>query len=90
MTCYVPEDAWAEVAFWIWHNWDIVNGISFLPSSDEGHIYEQAPYEDCTIDEWKAMTKKMPKEIDWKSVKEVVDVTTASQELACVGDHCEI
>ena len=90
MTCYVPEDAWAEVAFWIWANWDIVNGISFLPSSDEGHIYEQAPYEDCTIDEWKEMTKKMPKEIDWKAVTEDVDVTTASQELACVGDHCEI
>jgi ribonucleoside-diphosphate reductase alpha chain len=90
MTCYVPEDSWAEVASWIWSNWEIVNGISFLPSSDEGHVYEQAPYEDCTIDEWKEMTKKMPKEIDWKSVTEVVDVTTASQELACVGDHCEI
>ena len=90
MTCYVPEDSWAEVAAWIWKNWDIVNGISFLPSSDEGHIYEQAPYEDCTMDEWKVMTKKMPKEIDWKSVKEDVDATTASQELACVGDHCEI
>ena len=90
MTCYVPEDSWAEVAAWIWKNWDIANGISFLPSSDEGHIYEQAPYEDCTMDEWKVMTKKMPKEIDWKSVKEDVDATTASQELACVGDHCEI
>ena len=90
MTCYVPEDSWAEVAAWIWKNWDIANGISFLPSSDEGHIYEQAPYEDCTMDEWKVMTKKMPKEIDWKSVKEDVDATTASQELACGGEHCEI
>jgi ribonucleoside-diphosphate reductase alpha chain len=90
MTCYVPEDSWAEVASWIWGNWEIVNGISFLPSSDEGHIYDQAPYEDCTNEEWKEMTKKMPKEIDWKSVTEVVDTTTASQELACVGDNCEI
>jgi ribonucleoside-diphosphate reductase alpha chain len=90
MTCYVPEDSWAEVASWIWSNWEIVNGISFLPSSDEGHIYDQAPYEDCTNEEWKEMTKKMPKEIDWKSVTEVVDTTTASQELACVGDNCEI
>lgn len=90
MTCYVPDQSWPEVASWIWGNWDIVNGISFLPSSDEGHIYDQAPYEDCTIEEWKEMTKKMPKEIDWKSVKETVDVTSASQEFACVGDHCEI
>ena len=90
MTCYVPEDSWAEVASWVWENWDIVNGISFLPSSDEGHIYEQAPYEDLSMDEYKEMKKGMPKSIDWQSIKEVVDVTTASQELACVGDNCEI
>jgi|1_EtaG_2_1085319.scaffolds.fasta_scaffold13412_3 ribonucleoside-diphosphate reductase alpha chain len=90
MTCYMPDQSWPEVASWIWGNWDIVNGISFLPSADEGHIYDQAPYEDCTIEEWKEMAKGMPKEIDWKSVRETVDVTTASQELACVGDNCEI
>ena len=90
MTCYVPEDSWAEVASWIWKNWDIVNGISFLPSSDEGHIYDQAPYEDLTVDEYNEMKKGFPTKIDWTSIVEEADVTTASQELACVGDHCEI
>ena len=90
MTCYVPESSWAEVAAWIWKNWDIVNGISFLPSSDEGHIYEQAPYEDITSDQYKEMKKAMPTNIDWKSIVEVMDTTTASQELACTGDSCEI
>tara|TARA_R100001086_G_scaffold100200_1_gene50137 strand:- start:367 stop:639 length:273 start_codon:yes stop_codon:yes gene_type:complete len=90
MTCYVPEDSWASVAAWIWENWDIVNGISFLPSADEGHIYEQAPYEDITSDQYKEMKKAMPTNIDWKSVVEVIDTTTASQELACTGDSCEI
>jgi len=90
MTCYVPEDSWASVASWIWDNWDIVNGISFLPSSDEGHIYEQAPYEDITSDQYKEMKKAMPTDIDWKSIIEVIDTTTASQELACTGDSCEI
>jgi ribonucleoside-diphosphate reductase alpha chain len=90
MTCYVPEDSWAEVASWIWNNWDIVNGISFLPSSDEGHIYEQAPYEDLTVDQYNDMKKGFPTNIDWTSIVEEVDVTIASQELACVGDHCEI
>jgi len=90
MTCYVPEDSWASVAAWIWDNWDIVNGISFLPSSDEGHIYEQAPYEDITSDQYKEMKKAMPTNIDWKSVVEVIDTTTASQELACTGDSCDI
>jgi len=90
MTCYVPEDSWASVASWIWDNWDIVNGISFLPSADEGHIYEQAPYEDITSDQYKEMKKAMPTNIDWKSIVEVMDTTTASQELACTGDSCEI
>ena len=90
MTCYVPENSWAEVAAWIWQNWDIVNGISFLPSADEGHIYEQAPYEDITSDQYKEMKKSMPSSMDWKSIVEVMDTTTASQELACVGDSCEI
>lgn len=90
MTCYVPEDSWASVAAWIWDNWDIVNGISFLPSADEGHIYEQAPYEDITSDQYKEMKKAMPTNIDWKSIVEVIDTTTASQELACTGDSCEI
>ena len=90
MTCYVPENSWAEVAAWIWKNWDIVNGISFLPSADEGHIYEQAPYEDITSDQYKEMKKAMPSSIDWKSIVEVMDTTTASQELACTGDSCDI
>jgi len=90
MTCYVPENSWAEVAAWIWQNWDIVNGISFLPSADEGHIYEQAPYEDITSDQYKEMKKAMPSSIDWKSIVEVMDTTTASQELACTGDSCDI
>ena len=90
MTCYVPENSWAEVAAWIWQNWDIVNGISFLPSADEGHIYEQAPYEDITSDQYKEMKKAMPTNMDWKSIVEVMDTTTASQELACTGDSCDI
>jgi ribonucleoside-diphosphate reductase alpha chain len=90
MTCYVPENSWAEVAAWIWENWDIVNGISFLPSADEGHIYEQAPYEDITSDQYKEMKKAMPTNIDWKSIVEAMDTTTASQELACTGDSCDI
>jgi ribonucleoside-triphosphate reductase len=90
MTCYVPEDKWVDVADWVWDNWDVVNGISFLPSSDEGHIYQQAPYEDISKLEYTNMVKSFPKSIDWKSVKEELDTTTASQEAACTADACEI
>ena len=67
-----------------------MNGISFLPSSDEGHIYEQAPYEDLTSDAYKEMKKAMPSSIDWMGIVEEMDATTASQELACTGDSCDI
>jgi ribonucleoside-diphosphate reductase alpha chain len=89
MTCYIPEDQWPQVGAWIWKNWETVNGISFLPSADEGHVYEQAPYEDITEEEYEERCKTMPKSIDW-SIIEDRDNTTASQEAACSAGVCEI
>jgi ribonucleoside-triphosphate reductase (thioredoxin) len=89
MTCYIPEDQWPQVGAWIWENWDAVNGISFLPSADEGHVYEQAPYEDITEEEYEAREKLMPDYINW-SFEEDMDNTTASQEVACSAGVCEI
>ena len=68
----------------------MVNGISFLPSADDGHVYEQAPYEDITKEQYEAMVKDFPKEIDWGSIVEGEDNTIASQEPACVAGVCEI
>jgi len=89
MTCYVGEHDWPAVGSWVWDNFDILNGISFLPSADDGHIYDQAPYEDITKEEYSDMVKKMPKEIDFK-FDENADNTTSSQELACSGSSCEL
>jgi len=89
MTCYIPEGLWPQVGAWIWENWDIVNGISFLPSEDEGHVYEQAPYEDITEKEYEDRVWRMPEYIDW-SFEEEMDNTTASQEVACTAGVCEI
>ena len=89
MTCYIPEDQWPFVGHWIWQNWETVNGISFLPSADEGHVYEQAPYEDITKEEYEEREKLMPEYIDW-GFEEDVDNTTASQEVACTAGVCEI
>ena len=90
MTCYVPEDAWVDVAHWVWNNWEIVNGVSFLPSADEGHIYQQAPYEDISKAEYSKMVSSFPESIDFTSCDEMTDTTTASQEAACTADACEI
>jgi len=90
MTCYVSEKDWPEVGAWVWKNFDIINGISFLPSADEGHIYQLAPYEDISKEKYKELAKTMPKNIDWSSIIEEEDFTTSSQEFACTADQCEI
>jgi len=90
MTCYVGESQWPEVGAWVWNNFDIMSGVSFLPSADEGHIYEAAPYEDCDKEGYEEYTEVMPKNIDWETLKENQDNTTGMQELACTGDKCEI
>ena len=60
VTIYVKEEEWMAVGAWIYSHWDISSGISFLPSADEAHSYESAPYEDCTIDTYKQMSKLIP------------------------------
>ena len=91
MTCYVKENEWPTVGAWIWENFDIVNGISFLPSADEGHVYQAAPYQDMCSADFKKWNKKYSKiELTWDNLIEHVDDTTGSQEYACVAGACEI
>ena len=90
VTITVKEEEWIEVGAWVYKNFDMISGISFLPHTD--HSYQQAPYQDCTEAEYKEMLKKMPKEIDWDEMSkyEQEDHTRGSQEYACTGDKCEI
>ena len=90
VTITVKEEEWIEVGAWVYKNFDMISGISFLPHID--HSYQQAPYQDCTEAEYKEMLKKMPKEIDWNELSkyEQEDHTRGSQEYACTGDKCEI
>jgi len=87
-TVYVKEHEWVEVGAWVWKNFDRISGISFLPHSD--HVYQQAPYEDITEEQYEEMLSKMPKGIDWSAMIEDKDNTEASQTLACVAGACEI
>ena len=74
----------------MYEHFDEMSGISFLPMSD--HAYKQAPYIDCSKKEYNALSSKMPKEVDWKSLMnyENTDETIGSQELACSSGVCEI
>ena len=90
VTITVNDDEWIEVGAWVYKNFEMISGISFLPYSD--HSYKQAPYQDCTENEYLQMLDKLPKEINWEelSIYEREDHTRGSQEYACTGDKCEI
>jgi len=90
VTISVRDNEWVSVGAWVYENFDICSGISFLPHSD--HIYDQAPYQDCTKEQYEELLAKMPKEVDWSQISkyESQDNTTSSQQLACTAGVCEV
>ena len=90
VTISVRDDEWLAVGAFVFEHFDEMSGVSFLPHSD--HTYQQAPYQDCTKEEYKVLLKSMPKQIDWDSLSdyEQEDNTVAMQTMACSGDVCEI
>jgi len=87
VTITVRDEEWVEVAAWVYKHFDEISGISFLPHSD--HSYVQAPYQECTKEEYQALLKKTP-EVNFEELIEDDDMTVASQTLACTGGSCEI
>jgi ribonucleoside-diphosphate reductase alpha chain len=75
------------VGAWTWNNFSEISGVSYLPY--DGGTYRQAPYEECTEEEYNQLKAKVPT-IDWTAFKEVTDLTEGAQTLACVGGSCEI
>ena len=91
VTISVKENEWMEVGNWVWENFDSISGISFLPFSE--HTYRQAPYQDCSKEEYEEALKTMPKNVDWSALSkyEEQDFTAGAQELACAADGgCEV
>jgi ribonucleoside-diphosphate reductase alpha chain len=90
ITVSVKEHEWMEVGAWCYNHFDELSGVSFLPFSD--HTYQQAPYQDCTKEEYEALFAVMPKNINWTDLAkyEKQDTTTGTQELACVSGNCDI
>lgn len=90
VTITVKEHEWPTVGAWVWEHIEEMSGVSFLPFSD--HVYLQAPYQDCTREEYETLLSKMPKNVDWSllSKYELEDATTGTQELSCVAGGCEI
>ena len=90
VTVTVRSDEWMEVGAFVYKHFDEMSGVSFLPHSD--HTYQQAPYQDCTKDDYKKLLAIMPKSIDWSKLSEYEqeDNTVATQSMACTGGVCEV
>jgi ribonucleoside-diphosphate reductase alpha chain len=90
ITVNVAENDWPAVGAWVWENFDIISGMTFLPY--DGGEYRQAPYE--AVDEivYNDLLAEMPENIDWSTLSdyEHEDHTTGVQTLACSGDACEV
>ncbi len=89
VTISVGEHEWINVANWVYLNWDIVGGLSFLPRFE--HVYQLAPYETISEERYNQMVEKMTG-IDFAQIiaYEHSDETELKKELACAGGACEI
>ena len=90
VTISVKEEEWMEVGSWVYKHFDEVSGISFLPFSE--HTYKQAPYQDCSVEEYSEMLEQMPKKVNWDLLREYEkeDTTSGGRELACTAGVCEV
>lgn len=88
-TIYVGPDEWLSVGNFVYENWDWIGGLSFLPRSE--HVYQLAPYEEITKEEYEKRTKAIGK-IDFSKLSqyEAADNTIGAKEFACVSGVCEI
>ncbi|QSH39721.1 ribonucleoside-triphosphate reductase [Candidatus Kaiserbacteria bacterium] len=89
VTISIGDDEWIKVANWVYENWDIVGGLSFLPRTD--HVYRLAPYEAINKETYERLYKTV-ESIDYSKLLtyEQRDETDVKKELACAGNLCEI
>lgn len=94
VTISVKDEEWADVGEWVYKNFDEVSGVSFLPFSE--HTYQQAPYQDCSKEDYERALALVPGEINWSDLSFYEFDDTAvngTQELACSGasgSGCEV
>ena len=87
VTISVKESEWPKVGAFVWEHFDEMSGVSFLPH--DGGTYRQAPYEECTKEEYDTLLAQMPT-IEWAKFAENTDNVEGAQMLACVAGVCEL
>ena len=86
-TVSIKEDEWDLVGDWMWKNRKFYNGLSVLPYN--GGTYTQAPFEDCTKEDFERLVATL-KDVDLTKIVELQDNTDLRGEAACAGGACEI
>lgn len=89
VTISIGDDEWVETANWLYKNWDIIGGLSFLPRSN--HVYKLAPYEEINKERYEELKKNFP-DLDFSKIVlyEHDDETQGAKELACSSGTCEV
>jgi ribonucleoside-diphosphate reductase alpha chain len=87
VTISVKESEWPKVGAFVWDHFDEMSGVSFLPH--DGGTYRQAPYEECTKEDYDQLLAQMPT-INWAAFAENTDNVEGAQTLACTAGGCEI
>lgn len=90
VTVSVKDSEWMDVGAFVYKYFDEMSGVSFLPY--DGGTYQQAPYQECSKEDYEALLEKSPTSIDWSKLGEyeAEDNTSGMQSLACSSDGCEI
>jgi ribonucleoside-diphosphate reductase alpha chain len=89
-TIYYNDENYMAIMNWVWENWESVGGLSFFPSDD--NVYENQPYEEVTLKEYKELVKEFP-EVDFEKLGDYEKDNSAvsmNREIACSGGTCEI
>jgi len=89
VTISVKSHEWIDVQKWVYDNWKYVTGISFLPYNE--HIYELAPYEEISEEEYYRHPSRSFK-VNFNKLHhyEKSDHTDVKREVACSGGVCEL
>lgn len=85
---YSPDEL-LDLTKWVWEHQDKIGGMTFLPNFEAQ--YDQMPYVEISQEEYERLSREFP-EIDFSKIYryEEEDLTTAAQEIACLGGVCEL
>jgi len=86
-TISIREHEWPAVGEWMWTERENYNGLSVLPYDNGSYI--QAPFSDCTKEEYEKLMEVL-QDVDLSKIVELDDETDLSGELACAGGACVI